>query len=221
MIGAVNYTKVRFKGSAASAMLINKSLLKESTVKLAPKYVAALGCCMALAIAAASAAEPPANSGEKYALKVPGGLAFSEFRGYEDWSVIAISQNGDKIAVIVGNPIMIDAYRAGIPANGKPFPDGAKMAKIHWYPKKNESEPGGPTVPGNLHDVDFMIKDAKRFTDSGGWGWAVFEYDQTSMTYRAGTTADRPPQEHDAKCGFACHSAVKDHDYVFTDYGSR
>jgi hypothetical protein len=53
--------------------------------------------------------------------------------------VIAISQNGGKIAVIVGNPVMIDAYKQGVPGNGKPFPDGAKMAKIHWMPKIQET----------------------------------------------------------------------------------
>jgi hypothetical protein len=55
--------------------------------------------------------------------------------------VIAISENGGKIAVIVGNPAMIDAYRRGVPGNGKPFPDGAKMAKIHWNPKIQETYP--------------------------------------------------------------------------------
>ena len=107
---------------------------------------------------------------DKYTVKVPNGLAFSEFKGYEDWSVIAISENGGKIAVIVGNPVMIDAYKEGVPGNGKPFPDGAKMAKIHWNPKKQETYPGQPTVPGTQHDVDFMVKDSKRFADSGGWG---------------------------------------------------
>ena len=75
---------------------------------------------------------------DKYTVKVPGGLAFSEFRGYEGWQVVAISQNDKLVAVILGNPVMIDAYRAGVPGNGKPFPDGAKMAKIHWNPKKNQ-----------------------------------------------------------------------------------
>ena len=73
---------------------------------------------------------------DKYTLQVPNGLAFSEFRGYEDWPVIAISESGGKIAVIVGNQAMIDAYKQGVPGNGKPFPDGAKMAKIHWNPKQ-------------------------------------------------------------------------------------
>ena len=79
---------------------------------------------------------------DKYTVKVPGGLAFSEFRGYEGWQVVSISQNGKLVAVILANPVMIDAYQAGIPGNGKPFPDGAKMAKIHWNPKKNRVLPG-------------------------------------------------------------------------------
>jgi hypothetical protein len=158
---------------------------------------------------------------DKYTLKVPNGLAFSEFRGYESWQAIAISHNGPMIALIVGNPAMIAAYKAGIPGNGKPFPDGAKMAKIHWTPKKADAEPGQPLVPGTQHDVDFMAKDSKRFADSGGWGWAVFEYDAASDTFRPGNTTDTPPQEHDAKCGFACHTIVKNRDFVFTDYAHR
>ena len=79
--------------------------------------------------------------------------------------------------MILGNPPMIDAYKAGIPANGKPFPDGAKMAKIHWNPRKKASYPGQPLVPETLHDIDFMVKDSKRFADSGGWGYGEFEYE--------------------------------------------
>ena len=123
-------------------------------------------------------------------MQVPGGLAFSEFRGYEDWQAIAVSHNGDKLATILGNPTMIEAYKAGIPGNGKPFPDGARMAKIHWTAKKAEDQPGEPTVPGALHDMDFMVKDGKRFADSGGWGWAAFEYDPASETFRPGETND-------------------------------
>jgi Cytochrome P460 len=89
---------------------------------------------------------------DKYTVKVPNGLAFSEFRGYEDWPVISISENGGLIAVIMGNRVMIDAYKQGAPDNGKPFPDGAKMAKIHWNPKKQETYPGQPTVP-SVHNA--------------------------------------------------------------------
>jgi hypothetical protein len=157
---------------------------------------------------------------DKYTLKVPGGLSFSEFRGYESWQLVSISQDGGLVAAILANPAMIQAYQAGIPGNGKPFPDGAKMAKIHWTPKKMETFPAA-TVPGTQHDVDFMVKDSKRFGDSGGWGYAVFEYDAASNTFKPGTTADKPPQGNDARCGFTCHTMVKTRDYVFTDYGHR
>ena len=167
------------------------------------------------------ASGPSISAQDKYTVTVPKGLAFSEFRGYESWETIAISQNGGLIATIVGNPAMIDAYKAGIPANGKPFPDGARMAKIHWNPKKNEIAPGAPTVPGTLHDVDFMVKDSKRFADSGGWGYAMFKYDAASDAFTPGTVADHPPQGEDAKCGFACHTIVKNRDYVFTEYAKR
>jgi hypothetical protein len=158
---------------------------------------------------------------DRYSLQVPGGLAFSEFRGYEDWRLIAVSHNGQMIATILGNPAMIEAYKAGIPGNGKPFPDGVKFAKIHWMAKKAEDQPGEPIVPGALHDTDFMVKDSKRFADSGGWGWAEFEFDPASDTFRPGDTSDKPPQEHDAKCGFACHTIVAGKDYVFTAYPQR
>ena len=157
---------------------------------------------------------------DKYTLQIPGGLAFAEFKGYEGWPVIAISENGGKIAVIMGNSVMIDAFKEGVPGNGKPFPDGARMAKIHWTPKKQEAYPGQPMVPGTQHDVDFMVKDSKRFADSGGWGWGAFEYDAAANTFRVGNLKDSPPQGNDAKCGFACHKAAKDQDYVFTKYGT-
>jgi hypothetical protein len=158
---------------------------------------------------------------DRYSLQVPGGLAFSEFRGYEDWQTVAVSHNGDKLATILGNPVMIEAYKSGIPFNGKPVPDGARMAKIPWMAKKNEAQPGEPLVPGALHDVDFMVKDSKRFADSGGWGYAQFDYDPASETFKPADTSSTPPQEHDAKCGFACHTVVADKDYVFTAYPKR
>lgn len=163
-----------------------------------------------------------AQDKDKYAVKVPNGLAFSEFRGYESWQVVSVSQDGSSnlIDAIVANPVMIKAYLDGVPGNGKPFPDGAKMAKIHWNTKKTEMFPA-KTLPSIQHDVDFMVKDSKRFADSGGWGWAVFFYNAASDTFTPGTMADKPPQGNDAKCGFACHGMAKARDYVFTDYGHR
>jgi hypothetical protein len=160
------------------------------------------------------------SAASKYEVRVPGGLAFSEFRGYEAWQAISLSRNDRFVAVILGNPAMIDAYKSGIPGNGKPFPDGVKMAKVHWTPKQSALFPTA-TVPGSLANVDVMVKDSKRFADSGGWGYAVFDYNAASDTFTPGTTASTPPQGNDAKCGSACHAAAKTRDYVFTEYGKR
>ncbi len=191
-------------------------LCKEELV-VKSKHMRTIGIVTALVTALGNGA---LSAQDKYTVKVPGGLAFSEFRGYEDWQVVSVSQDGGLFAAILANPMMIDAYKAGIPGNGKPFPDGSKMAKIHWNPTKMAAFPAA-TVPGTLHDVDFMVKDSKRFADTGGWGWAVFDYEAPSRTFKPGTTADTPPQGNDAKCGFGCHTIVKARDYVFTDYGSR
>jgi hypothetical protein len=156
----------------------------------------------------------------KYTVQAPGGLSFSEFRGYESWQTVSISHSEKLLAVTLANPEMIKAFQAGIPGNGKPFPDGVKMAKIHWNPKKHETFPT-TVVPDSLHDVDFMVKDSKRFADSGGWGWSAFKYDAASDKFTPFTTADTPPQGNDAKCGLACHTIVKGRDYVFTEYGKR
>ena len=188
--------------------------MKSSVIRAIGLMTALVGV---LSVNAVSAQE---KSQDKYALKVPGGLAFSEFKGYESWELISVSQDGPLFAAILGNPAMIAAYKAGMPGNGKPFPDGAKMAKVHYVPTKMKVFPAA-TVPGTQHDVDFMVKDSKRFADSGGWGWAVFEYDSTSHTFRPGDEKGQPPQGHDAKCGFACHTLVKNRDFVFTDYAKR
>ena len=118
---------------------------------------------------------------DRFALQVPGGLAFSDFRGDEDWQTIAVSHNGDKLATILGNPAMIEAYKAGIPGNGKPFPDGAKMAKIHWT-REEGRDPAGRTAcsRARCNDIDFMVKDSTKFADSGGWGYAQFDYNIAS-----------------------------------------
>lgn len=158
---------------------------------------------------------------DKYELKVPNGLAFSEFRGYENWSVIAVARTEELLKVIVGNPVAMEAYRAGIPGNGKPFPDGSKMAKVEWRPKKSAEAPYDISVPDTVYDLDFMVKDAKRFADSGGWGYAVFVHDAASGTYKPGTQSHKPPQANDAKCGHACHTIVKANDFVFTKYAQR
>ena len=150
---------------------------------------------------------------DKYTVRVPNGLAFSEFRGYEDWQTVTVSQSGDVMAVILGNPAMIAAYRAGIPGNGQQFPDGAKMAKVHWQTIQSAEAPAPTTVPDTLKDIDFMVKDSRRFPDTGRWGYAQFNYDLASDTFK--------PEGNDAACGAACHTIVQARDYVFTAYPKR
>lgn len=162
-----------------------------------------------LAAFAGSAISAP----DKYTLQVPGGLAFAEFRGYEDWQTVSVSQTEEAFALILANPIMIEAYRAGAPGNGKPFPDGSKMAKIHWKPETSAEAPAPTKVAGALKDVDFMVRDSKRFADTGNWGYAQFNYDEATGAFT--------PLGQGADCGFACHTIVQAKDYVFTAYPKR
>ena len=133
---------VAAKGGASSAVCIFVNRIRNAAMR--KSTLICVGISVSASIVAAGVA---ISAQDKYTVEVRNGLAFSEFRGYEGWPVIAISENGGKIAVIVGNPEMIDAYKAGVPDSGQPFPDGAKMAKIHWNPKKQETYPGQPTVP--------------------------------------------------------------------------
>ncbi len=150
---------------------------------------------------------------DKYTLQVPNGLAFADFRGYENWQDVAVSQTENGIKAIVANPAMIDAYRSGVPGVGKHFPDGAKVAKIEWTSKKNAESPYFVMVPDALKSVSFIEKDSKRFPDTNGWAYAQFLYDPASDAFT--------PHGSDAKCGYACHSTVAAKDYIFTAYPKR
>jgi len=150
---------------------------------------------------------------DKYTLKVPNGLEFSEFRGYENWQYVAVSQTENGLKVIAANPAMMDAYRDGVPGNGKRFPDGSKIVKIEWVAKKNTESPYFVMVPDTLKSVSFIEKDSKRFPDTSGWAYAQFLYDVASDTFA--------PMGSDAKCGYACHTTVAAKDYIFTAYPKR
>jgi hypothetical protein len=147
---------------------------------------------------------------DKYTVQVPNGPAFSDFRGYESWQVVSVSMTDDPavIKVIVANPVMIDAYRSGVPGNGKKFPDGSRIAKIEWIPKKSTEAPFSVFVPDYQKDVDFIEKDSKRFVDTSGWGFAEFAYDVASDTFK--------PTVKDAKCGYQCHTIVAKKTTFFT-----
>jgi hypothetical protein len=149
----------------------------------------------------------------KYSLKTSSGIAFSDFRGYEDWSVASSARTDEVLKVIVANPAMINAYKAGVPGNGQPFPDGSMIVKLQWKPKKSTEAPFVVDVPDVFKQVFVMEKDSKRFPKSGGWGYAVFNYDAASDKF----TADPSPSD----CGNTCHTAVKAKDYIFHPYQKR
>ncbi len=150
---------------------------------------------------------------DRFTLKVPNGLAFSEFRGYETWQDVSVSQTEDGLKVIAANNAMIKAYRQGVPGNGKPFPEGSKIVKLEWSSKKNPESPYFVMVPDTLKSVSFIEKDTKRFPDTNGWAYAQFLYDAASDTFK--------PNGSDAKCGYACHTTVAAKDYIFTAYPQR
>ncbi len=107
---------------------------------------------------------------DKYSLKSPSGIAFSDFKGYEDWAVVSSARTDEVLKVIVANPTMIEAYKAGVPSNGQPFPDGSKIAKLQWKPKKSTEAPFVVDVPDVFTQAFVIEKDSKRFPKSGGWG---------------------------------------------------
>jgi hypothetical protein len=164
---------------------------------------------------------------DKYMLQIPGGLAFSEVRGYEQWQVVgpSLTEAANVIRVIVANPVMIQAYQEGAAGNGKPFPDGSKIVKLEWVPKKITDPPFSAstpdTVPGDLEQVEFIVKNSKRFSDTHGWGYAMFVYDPASGTFAPAMKASKPPVGHDAKCGATCHELAASKDYIFTAYPRR
>ncbi len=150
---------------------------------------------------------------EKYALKSPGGIAFSDFKGYEDWSVVSSARTDTVLKVIVANPLMIEAFKAGIPANGQAFPDGAKIVKLQWKPKKSTEAPFAVDVPDVFTQAFVMEKDSRKFPATGGWGYALFNYDAASDQF----ASDPSPSD----CGNSCHTAVKAKDYIFHPYQKR
>ncbi len=120
--------------------------------------------------------------------------------------MVSSARTDEVLKVIVGNPIIIAAYKAGVPGNGQPFPDGSMIAKLQWKFKKSTEAPFVVDVPDVFSQAFLMEKDSKRFPDSGGWGYALFNYDAASDTF----AADPSPSD----CGHACHVAVKAKDYT-------
>lgn len=137
-------------------------------------------------------------------------------QGYRDLGLIAVSRlaapNGAQLRAELGNAIAIKAYREGT----LPFPDGTIVAALHWTEASSDANnkilaisfPGAGIqsfVPGSAVNIQFMVKDSKKYSATGGWGFGDF-------------TNGKPGADALMKTCFACHLPAKDHDYVFTRY---
>ena len=129
--------------------------------------------------------------------------------GYRDWKVVSVAHeegNLNDLRAVLGNDIAIKAYREG----GLPFPDGAIIARLAWkyVPSEENNKVFGREqsfVAGDATNVQFMVKDSKKYAATGGWGFAQFN--------------DGKPVDVASLSGcFACHVPVKDRDYLFTKY---
>jgi hypothetical protein len=176
--------------------------------------VATATAVLAVLAAAALFAQGQSKDNDKYSLISPSGITFSDFRGYEDWSAVSTARTDEVLKVIVANPTMIKAYKTGVPGNGQPFPEGSMIVKLQWKPKKSTEAQFPVDVPDVFSQAFVMEKDSKRFPKTGGWGYAVFNYDAKSDKF----TAD-PKSLSD--CGNACHTVVKAKDYIFHPYQKR
>lgn len=155
---------------------------------------------------------------DRYQVKALDGVSFSEFKGYENWQDVAVSRTGTNVKAILANPVMIKAYRDGIPANGKPFPDGSKIVKIMWFKTTNPQSQYPVEVPGKLQTLAFIEKDSKRFPDTSGWGYAQFDYDAKAGTFSA---YGKDASFGKTYCYNMCHTKVQATDYIFTAYPFR
>src|SRR5262245_50215014 len=155
----------------------------------------------AMAVLAVLGTAVYAQTFDKYTLVSPSGIKFSDFRGYEDWAVVSSARtdldNSHELKVIVANPTMIKAYKAGVPGNGKPVPEGGYIVKLQWTWKQSTEGPVVVEVPVGPTQACVIEEDSKRVPDAGGWGYAVFNHGAAT----AKMTADAAK----ADCGHVCH----------------
>jgi len=216
-------SKLFCEGEHTVSELVAKSVAQEqqeqkieartSVKRIAGFTIVAVGVAV-LAVLGSAAVYAQGHDNDKYSLKSPSGIAFSDFRGYEDWADVSSARTDDILKVIVANPTMIKAFKAGVPGNGQLFPDGSMIVKLQWKHKKSTEAPFVVEVPDVFSQAFVMEKDSKRFAKSGGWGYAVFNYDPASDKFSAD-----PKSLSD--CGYACHTPVKAKDYIFHPYQKR
>jgi hypothetical protein len=179
------------------------------------KYVLAIGLVLGLFTALGDTATA---AQDKYTLNALSGISFSEIRGYEDWPAVSITQVEEGNKLIVANPTMINAFKAGIPGNGKPFPEGSKVVKITWSMKKNPEAPFASVMPDKLVTVELIEKDSARFQKADGWGYAQFMYDPATDTF---TEKGALPERAANGACHTCHTIAKATDFIFMPYAKR
>jgi hypothetical protein len=199
------------KESSPQVQKVHKRRTRRAVTQIAAVTIAAATSMLAIVGAALNA---QGREDEKYSLRSPDGIAFSDFRGYEDWAVASSARTEEVQKVIVANPAMIEAFRAGNPGTDRNFPEGSKIVKLQWSQKKSTEATFPVDVPDVFKQAFVMEKDSKRFPKTGGWGYAVFNYDATSHKFTPDPTAH-------ADCGNSCHMAVKAKDYIFHSYEIR
>ena len=181
--------------------------------RIAGFTIVAIGMAV-LAVLVAATLYAQGQDKDKYSLKSPSGIAFADFRGYEDWAVVSSARTDQVQKVIVANPAMITAFKSGVPGNGQPFPDGSMIVKLQWTQKKSTEAQFAVDVPDAFSQAFVMEKNSKRFPTTGGWGYAVINYDAASGKYTADPTSL-------SNCGNTCHTVVKAKDYIFHPYEKR
>jgi hypothetical protein len=175
------------------------------------KYCCALGCCAVVALCTLYVTRPTAQSNASpiYGVTIPA--------GYRDWKLIAVNQlktdKIDQLRAQLGNEIAIKAFKE----KKIPFPDGAIIAALHWnrVPSEDNNKVLADTFPGaqsfvveSAVNVQFMVKDSKKYAATGGWGFGDFK-------------DGRPGDEALHKACFGCHVPAKAHDYVFAHYAPQ
>jgi len=185
--------------------------------RIAFLLVAVAAATGAVAFAASVAGHADEEAAPIYEVKIP--------PGYRDWPVISIAQVGapiNDLRVKLGNDVAIKAFRD----DKRPLPDGTIIARLAYQQVTSEENNkvfraaaekrglpaeqiekllAGSTVAGSPTNVQFMVKDSKKYASTGGWGFAQF-------------TNGKPDDEAVHKTCFACHQPAKDHDFVFTRY---
>jgi hypothetical protein len=151
---------------------------------------------------------------DRSTLRIPDGLTFAEFKGYESWEAVTVTQNEGRLKIIAANPVMIRAFKRGLPADGQSFPEGSRIVKLEYTRTVDTTSPAGPIAkPTALQAVEFIVKDTKRFPNTKGWAYAIFLNDQATQTLK--------PIGSGTICGFACHGKVAGQDYIFNRYAPR